>query len=352
MFSCIRVTFLYIGAIVGVGFSSGREIALFFGNLSPLNVALSGVFMAIFAGIFMMAGRSDVLPKGKSLTLCIFLACFVSVASMIAGGEFVMRELTGAPMFGLFLGIFAGTIVIYGIEKIKHAGLVLVPLIILSIAILFSKIELQTSFDDFSLLEPIAYSGLDVLLGGMLIAREGKRMKTWEIGASSILCAIFLSAILFMLQHIVVTDRINSQMPMLVIADGLDLKIVTGILIISAIFTTLVSSLELATDIVLASLKNKPTLLGKKISQTQDRRSVATFVILLLCYPLSFFGFDNLIDTFYPAISALGLVLLCVIILKFARVVLKRLISHKTISTHTDSLNLVQRLHLGKNKRI
>ena len=54
----LRVTFLYIGTIIGAGFASGREIAVFFGDTAPAWVALSALFMGLLAALFMTAGKT------------------------------------------------------------------------------------------------------------------------------------------------------------------------------------------------------------------------------------------------------------------------------------------------------
>ena len=50
---CLQVCFIYIGAIIGAGFATGREIMLYFGG--------SGMFSGIVAGILMgEIGRAHV----------------------------------------------------------------------------------------------------------------------------------------------------------------------------------------------------------------------------------------------------------------------------------------------------
>ena len=64
MWRALKVCFLYIGTIIGAGFASGREIALFFGETAPLNVALSAVFMAVLEMLFLVAGKRSARQHG------------------------------------------------------------------------------------------------------------------------------------------------------------------------------------------------------------------------------------------------------------------------------------------------
>ena len=82
----LKTAFLYIGTLIGAGFSSGREIALFFKNLAPYNVALSAVVMSLFALLFLTAGRLKLLPQGKLVGVGIFFSASVSLVAMLAGG--------------------------------------------------------------------------------------------------------------------------------------------------------------------------------------------------------------------------------------------------------------------------
>ena len=161
MKKALKITFLYIGTAIGAGFSSGKEIALFFGDCSPLNVAVSSVFMSLLCALFLIAGKHSVMPKNRLMGFCIFLSAGISLCSMLAGGEYVLRSLSGIPMLGLIMAVAGGIIVVSGIEKIKLLNSVVVPLIILSIFIIFLKLDPQNHSAGFSVAKPILYSGLD-----------------------------------------------------------------------------------------------------------------------------------------------------------------------------------------------
>ncbi|MDE6060534.1 MAG: hypothetical protein K2G31_03600, partial [Clostridia bacterium] len=293
MKKALKTTFLYIGTAIGAGFSSGKEIALFFGDVSPLNVAVSSVFMSLLCALFLIAGKNALMPKNRLMGLCIFISAGISVCSMLAGSEFVLHSMTGIPMLGLVMAILGGIVVVLGIEKIKFVNSLVVPLIILCIALIFLKLEPQNYCPGFSIINPILYSGLDVLLGGVIISEEGKKLSYKEIFLSCLFICIFLFAILFMLQTVVLADELHSSMPVLAVSEKFNLKWVCGILIAGAIFTTLVSSLKILSDSIITTVQKT-----KKLASLGEPRnkSLIVFFCLLIAFPISFVGFDAIVD--------------------------------------------------------
>ena len=102
-------------------------------------------------------------------------------------------------------------------------------------------------------------------------------------------------------------------MPTLAVSERLRLKFACGVLIAGAIFTTLVSSLKIVSDRTSLFLSHT-----KKLSAFGDEKHKAfvVFFCLLIAYPLSFFGFDNIVDTLYPVNSVLGVILFAIVVIR------------------------------------
>ena len=339
MKKAFKTAALYVGTAIGAGFSSGREIALFFGKSSPLNVAISSIFMSLICALFLIAGKKRLIPKGKIVNLGIFFAASVSLCAMLAGGDFVMQSMTGIPLaFGLAMTVLGGIIVVLGIEKIRLLNTIVVPLIVLCISIVFFKLPTPQSSLPFTLSKPILYSGLDVLLGGVIVSEEGENLSYKEILASCIMICVFLFGMLFMLQTVVLSDTNGSLMPTLAVSEILHLKFACGVLIAGAIFTTLVSSLKIVSDrtSLFLSHTNKLSVLGD-----EKHKAFVVFFCLLIAYPLSFFGFDNIVDTLYPVNSVLGVILFAIVVLRLVFDAAKTLKSKKK-STPEGVQNVVK----------
>ena len=213
MWRAAKVCFLYIGTVIGAGFASGREIALFFGDTAPLNVALTAVFMAVPEALFLVAGKLGALPSGTVVKTGVFVAAFSSVAAMLAGCELALVELTGFAGLGVIAAIAAGMLVIGGTEKMKLANTVLIPLLLILLLVVYVKSGSPVYGGSFSLVKPAHYAGLDVLMGGMIISREGKKLNGKEIALTCAFSAAFLGIVLFVLQNIVLSDGTNASMP-------------------------------------------------------------------------------------------------------------------------------------------
>lgn len=313
MKKALKVTFLYIGTAIGAGFSSGKELALFFGAASPLNVALSSVFMSLLCLLFLLAGKLRLVPKGKAVSFMIFFSAGISLVAMLAGSEFLLESMTGVPMLGVVLAILGGVIVAQGIEGIKLANSVLVPLIVLSVAIIFFKLDAQQYSAAFSIWKPIAYSGLDVLLGGVIVSEEGEKLTYGQIFATCGLICAFLFGMLFMLQTVVLADGLSSSMPVLFVAERFGLKPICGALILAAIFTTLVSSLKIVSD----KLRGAACAIKPLAKFGDDKnRALVIFGALLVAYPISFVGFDAVVDTMYPVMSYSGIALTAIVAIR------------------------------------
>lgn len=354
MKKAFKTAALYIGTAIGAGFSSGREIALFFGDASPFNVAISSVFMSLLCALFLVAGKQKMMPKGALVKLGVFLAASISLCAMLAGGDFITYSMTGIPLaFGLAMTLLAGLIVVLGIEKIRLLNAILVPLIVLTIALVFAKLPTPIHTLPFSIAKPIMYSGLDVLLGGIIVSEEGENLTYKEIIMSCVLICVFMFGMLYMLQTIVLSDQNASLMPVLAVSDKLNVKWACGVLIAAAIFTTLVSSLKIVSDCVRDFSSKFPF---SRALCKDENKSLAVFGCLVVAYPLSFFGFDNIVDNLYPFNSVCGVALTCLVLVKYlaklASVIAKKAkekharkragnieLSDKSLCTHTKQVS-------------
>ena len=310
-----KVCFLYIGTVIGAGFASGREIALFFEDTAPLGVALAALFMAVPQALFLIAGKTGALPSGTVVKTGVFLAAFSSVAAMLAGCETALADLTGVAGTGVVAAVAAGLLVTGGTEKMKLANAVLIPLLLALLLLIYLKCGTPLSGGSFSLLKPVHYAGLDVLMGGMIISREGKRLGKREILFICAMSALFLGIVLFVLQNIVLSDKMNSSMPVLAVAEKVGLKTAAGVLIVIAVFTTLVSSLDILTENLRGALSSFASAGGGAMCPARraaaflaapSHRALAVFFCLAALYPVSFFGFENIVDTLYPFVGLCG----------------------------------------------
>ena len=313
MLSALKVAFLFIGTSIGAGFSTGREIALFFGDTSPWCVALASIFIAIICAVFLLAGKYDLIPQNYVVKIATFFAGAVSLVSMLAGSEKILYDLTGIHLLGLVMILLGAVVVIMGIEKIKWANTILIPLLILMMLVLYFRIGSPLHGGSVSVLKPLHYSGLDVLLSGMVLSKEGKKLTGKQIAITVSAIGLFMFGILFVLQNIVLCDEMLSSMPVLVISTKVNMRVVAGVLITSAIFTTLIGALETVSMYTMDFVSKTKKL---NIMSQQKNKCYVVFATLLIAYPISFLGFEKIVDTCYPIVSMLGIILTVFITVK------------------------------------
>lgn len=288
---------LFIGTVVGAGFASGKEVAVYFNGLSPLTTIISGLFLGFFCSLFMLSGKKNFLFYPKWFKVVTFFCSVITMSAMCAGAENVIRPLF--PFGGLLLTALSIIVAVLGMKQVKAINAIIVPAIVVGIFLLFFKngeLNLSGSFLPF---KPISYAALNLLIAGNLMADLGKEMSNKEIVASGIASAVVMSAMLFCLGAVVIGK--NGEMPLLDVAINLGFKAVAIALVLFAIFTTMVSSAKLIIDDL--------TLLTKS-------KTISFFACLVLCYPLSLVGFEHLITYGYPLVSLFGLIQLAMTLIK------------------------------------
>lgn len=314
MKKAFKIASLFVGTIIGAGFASGREIALFFGNMSPLFVAFSGIILGLFAFLFMLAGKRGFKLESSFIAVMVYICSIITAAAMIAASEDILHSMTHLNFLGFASGALGVFIVVKGIEKIKILNVVAVPMIIVLIAVLFFKSGDFSVSGNFGILRPFAYAGLNIFLAGIIITKEGEKSSGKEILLASLMSGVFLAVTLFCIQCII-KGNIDSAMPMLDAANRLNLPIFCDILVFVAVFTTFVSSAQLMFVLTKVFIEKNKFLSRQNISGA----AIPALFTLLLSYLFSLLGFKNIVDWFYPVISVCGIICLAIVLFTFLK---------------------------------
>lgn len=176
MWRVLVVVFLIFGTIVGSGFSSGKEIFVYFarfGALSYLFIALAGVMFFFLLRFFLLHGQKCVAVVQKSVFLRAIVA-FISLvfcASMFAGVKNLFSH------FPLWLSVLATSAVLVcclwltvrGIRGLEKFNLAVMPITAaLFFAVLVAAACAKTQFSlqtQFSLLTPFSGQMMDAVFG-------------------------------------------------------------------------------------------------------------------------------------------------------------------------------------------
>lgn len=303
------VVFLIFGTFVGSGFSSGKEIMVFFsrfGVLSYLYIIIAGFLLFGLFYFFLTSKISEKIEKSKFLNTVIFFISLIFCASMFAGVENLFLFFPGWAQFLLIAALFLLCFIVTkrGMAGLEKANMFLMPvtaIIFLVVLVystgIFSGATIQTnSWAGF--LYGILYVCLNMSMGGIVISKAGEGMTKKQAFWTSLLSCVLLVAFL-LLGNFVLQQNLNtvdSDMPFLDIVSGSPVMfLLTYIIILVGCWTTLISLTLTIKSSFDKFLKNEVW---------------STFLAVFLPFCISVLGFSEIVSMLYPLCSVLGLFVL------------------------------------------
>ncbi|MFA5449952.1 MAG: hypothetical protein WC292_05900 [Clostridia bacterium] len=287
----LKISFTFIGMLIGAGFASGKEIAVYFGTAGVAAPLLASFLCGGLAFVFLELGRisgADVLsfifPKTYKVWQFICMAeNFVVFAAMLAASEYILRVSLGISGGGLISGLFALTSVLGGIERIKTVNFIAVPFIIVMLAVLYLAEPSFNISGGLNLPAPILYASMNIFSGGFLISKMAKGIDKKQAAEISLIISLVLS-VLIVTVYLAVRTRLGEEMPLLALAQNNGLSAIGSMLIYSAIITSMSGSLVIASG-------------GKK---------TAACILLAAGFVVALAGFSNIVRFAYPVIGVAG----------------------------------------------
>lgn len=320
----LSVIFLLLGTIIGAGFCSGKEICVYFAKFGFSALYFLPLFFLLYYFMFKMflnLGRKQDFSDfssfnkqyGKSTFFDVSL-CFtyiISSSAMFAClGE--MGELYFGNIVKIFILAFAFAFCVFMLLKsfdgLKVVNLILIPIVIIVVALVcilsfFNK----ESFAEISKIQnawmlfftPVIYACQGLALSYYILIKAGKGLTKTNANivafvSSAILTLIVALAIIAFNLH---PDVVDQSLPfvMLTFKLGFPFDLIYAPILLFAIITTLLSSTRALYDFLAKYIRN-PFL-----------RAILTSGGTLV---LSFFGFDKIVESLYPLIGCLGLIVI------------------------------------------
>ena len=320
-----KVVFVIIGTLIGAGFASGQEIYSFFG-IYGFNGLLGIIISSLLMGIiiyktlkiikyndistykdFLERILGEKISKNKYLKnsiLCIVnIFLLISFFIMVAGfAAFFKQEIGISTIYGailisvLLLITFSKNI--NGVIKINN---LLIPILIISFLILGIKktesIEtISISYNLKWLFSSMLYASYNsIVLIPILIDLKKYIINEKKISLITGMLISILSIIIYYILYSNINFIQNVEIPIVHIAGTLGniSKIVYGIMVLVAIFTSAVSA-------------GYSFLIN--ISKNSKRYRINSFIICLAGILVSNIGFSNLINILYPLFGMLGMI--------------------------------------------
>lgn len=290
----LAIAFTFAGTMIGAGFLSGKEIAVFFGISGVFSVALASLAIAVFCCVFVLLGiyydgnvENAIFRKYRDVFgYASKTVNFVTFTVMLAGGEYILRELFDLPGGGVITAVCALPFAYGDSRGISILNTLLVPFATASIVYIAVKTQNQIPVGGrLCLVKPILYSSLNLISSGTLAAKMSKGLKPRHAFIAAAVVGVVMFALIMALKTSIIGYE-DSDMPLVSLLENTGLRTLSGILIVSAVFSTAVSTLKLCSD-------------GRK------KAPVTAAVAGLL---ISVIGFGKLTTFTYPLISGAGIV--------------------------------------------
>ena len=297
----LSISFVIIGTVLGAGFLSGKEIYEF---IDGQDILLSSFFIFLLFSLitsFLLSTELKQTPIYKISYFIFFFGNLVITCGMLSAVDSLFTIIfpwsKGTMIFPIITIIFSNVVMFGGTKSLKNVNTFLVPLIILVI-ILFVFIPYDNVVIKNGKINPIklsSYVGLNMFLAIPVISNLGKKESKRVIILASIISALVLSLLVFMIHTTIVGNSLkvlNSDLPILQILSNNKFLYICYILVLYfGIITTLLS----AHYPLFYTFKD--TFYG----------NFCRVILTVLCVVLSRIGFHNIISKVYPVLGIVGL---------------------------------------------
>lgn len=298
---------LIIGTVIGSGFASGKEIAVFFSRFGVFSYIFIPFAFLLFFGVFfwILSHGESGIQKISSSKLFLSLYVIVSLvftSSMFAGTKATI--LTNNYIIDVLLLVFLIVICVYvakrGLFVLTNINAYLIPFTILILIICLIKNHGEIlSFENGSFFSGFLFSILYVIMNistsSLLMGQIGKSMTKKSILIVSFFAALVLAILLFFINFTLLSnpESLNYSMPLLEMSQGY-VYILMRLVIFIGCLTTLLS-------------------LVYTTSQSLKKLGICgvfnILVSVFLPFLASFLGFGKIVSILYPIVSVLGVVL-------------------------------------------
>ena len=331
----IKIGFIYVGAVIGAGFASGREIIEFFGIYGAkgiLGIIISGILFALTGSLILMKIYSYKINNLNELINKLFrkdikliiniivnLSLYTGFSVMIAGSGAIFEEQLGLSFnLGIIVMIiFSFIVFLFNIEGLSLINSILIPILTLGIIFvsfytvmgknynLLKMPGLKLTKKGNFITSSILYFGSNCL---MIIAVFSSLLPIIDNKKTAILGSLMGGIILIILGISILSsmliyyeDIFYLNLPMLKICSyiGESYRKIYAIILWIAMFTT--------------ALANGFGFINK--NSKNNNKILISILFCISTIPLAKIGFVNLVGIIYPIFGFIGfIVTLCILL--------------------------------------
>ena len=309
----ISNVFIFLGAVIGGGLSTGKELGAFFceygTNFWILNIiCVIGVVLVLF-----LISKYNFDETNKLLEIVFFIVRFVICSTMISSLKLVCSYLPYSTIFYISFLIVFYVCMFLDFNKISMLFNFIVPIIVVSLfsvclISLFNSTEttLPSSANFMMAINPIAYGTFNLFLLIFIVKNcLNKSTKKQTIHSILLFSVMFFLLIFVMCFAIIKNNALVESIPLLHIVNSVNSNLI--------IFFVFVIILAILSTFIGVCFDLTYTL--KKTTHLKNN-FVVNSIIFCVCLFLSTFGVDNLINYGYKFIGYFSVVYFIVIFIK------------------------------------
>lgn len=330
---CLIFVFIMaiLGAILGAGFASGKEIQTFFTNYGVIAYALVVIALGMFAWTFYLFARIGKIVKPHSIAditkatlgkisfavdIVLVLSMFVTLSAMLSATDGLAQTLFSEysfPWASIIMALLVVLILSGGKKSMFDTNNIVMPMVAIILLVVlicfFAFAPKENVMIEWvqsgarqckGLLFAFLYVGLNTISESFIVARASEKMDKNQAFKASVCCSCLIAVLIVLISTALLKsgDYIyESSLPLLKLAfmSSNGLGNAYSFVLLLAIFTTTVSTTYTMTSWLKQYVKNK---------------FASTIIIVVVGFILSRFGFANIVETFYPLKGVLGVVLI------------------------------------------
>lgn len=329
----LGIAAVYVGAVVGAGFASGREIVNFFtvhGSVSRSAIIWATVLFAVVGYATALSCRwlgadsyQDLYARisspqaGRWFSRAVTLFLFLGLTIMVSGSATLISELWSLPLWvsSLVTVLLLLVILSRGLAGVQQASGLLVLVMVGFVLYLFGRVSpsfsqttLVSGSSGLSLFSALLYVSFNSIVISVVITSLSRGVTYNQLVLGILLGALVLGVLLYccnelLLHHL--HEVQDDEMPLLQVV----------VRVSPALYGVYLVNLWAA--FITTALANTLGLLQRL--QPSGYRILKTTGLLITTVPLASLGFSRLVATVYPVLGYLALPFVAATIWQFAR---------------------------------
>ena len=315
LLNTLRISCSVIGAVIGAGFISGREIMTFFFGYNRYISSIL-LFVVLFLLIYFVlrvknAFLSNLIKKSELLILILNV---LVMASMLGATDSLAQSLFGIrkeiPVLSMPILLLSTIICLNGYEKLTRVNSIIVPMLLLvfftAVFVIMEDSNPVSKNGTINAPSCLSYVALNVFLIQPFLIKIKEEKEVYSPLGVAFISSFILALAIFLFLGVLSEDCIYCDIPLILLANNNRfLYYLLAIIIFIAIFTTL-----LAVQFPFCGIIN-------------GNDSLTLIFVSVAAFAISRIGFYKIVDKIYPRMSFIAIVYYAAFIVIYLFFVLK-----------------------------